>query len=215
MPPTLVNVAVGVLLGVALLGAAFDRRSLAVVGVAAALPDLDAVLSLFVPGATNAALHSAFVPLVAAGLLYWDTERREASWLRARYGWYGVRVAWVAVAAYAVAGIGLDLFNIESVAVLYPLSTDYYAIVGKFVLSTQEGVVQTYVEFGNSLLSVRTVGTTETRHIATWVNPTPGTGNPADAERTVRLVDSGWQLVVVLTAIAAIPAKFAIEEGSR
>ncbi|WP_336133381.1 metal-dependent hydrolase [Natronomonas amylolytica] len=213
MPPTLVNVAVGVLIGVSLLGAAFDRRSLAVVAVAAALPDFDAVLSLLVHGTTNAALHSAFVPLAAAGLLYWDTERREESWLRARYGWYGVRVAWVAVAAYAVAGIGLDLFNIESVAVLYPLSNDYYAIVGKFVLSTQEGVVQTYVEFGNSVLSVRTVGTTESRHIATWVNPTAGTSNPPGAERTVRIVDSAWQLVVVIGAIATIPAKFAVEGG--
>jgi hypothetical protein len=213
MPPTLVNVAVGVLLGVALLGAAFDPRSLAVVAVAAALPDLDAALSLVIDGATNAALHSVFVPLVVAALLYWDTERREESWLRSRYGWYGVRVAWVAVAAYAVAGIGLDLFNIESVAVLYPLSNDYYAIVGKFVLSTQEGVIQTYVEFGNSILSVRTVGTTESRHIATWVNPTAGTGNPSDADRVVRIVDSAWQLVVVIGAIAAIPAKFAVEGG--
>jgi hypothetical protein len=213
MPPTLVNVAVGVLLGVALLGAAFDWRSVGIVAVAAALPDFDAVLSLFVHGATNAMLHSAFIPLAATALLYWDTERREASRLRSRYGWYGVRVAWVALAAYAVAGIGLDLFNIESVAVLYPLSNDYYAIVGKFVLSTQEGVVQSYVEFGNSLLSVRTVGTTDGRHIATWMNPTPGTGNPAGADRVVRIVDSGWQLVLVLGAIAAIPAKFFVEGG--
>jgi hypothetical protein len=93
------------------------------------------------------------------------------------------------------------------------LSADYYAIVGKFVLSTQEGVIQTYVEFGNSILSVRTVGTTESRHIASWVNPTAGTGNPSDAERVFRIVDSAWQLVVVIGAIAAIPAKFAVEGG--
>jgi len=54
MPPTLVNVAVGALVGVALLGAAFDRRSIGLVAVAAAVPDLDAALGLVaVGGATR------------------------------------------------------------------------------------------------------------------------------------------------------------------
>ena len=214
MPPTLVTVAVGVLLGVALLGPAFDRWSLAVVAVAAALPDLDAVLSLWIHGATNAALHSIFIPAGAAAVLYWDTHR-EASWLRARYGWYGVRVAWVAVAAYAVAGIGLDLFNISSAAVLYPASDRYFAIVGKLVLSTQDGVVQSYLAFGDGWLEHLTRGTTDTRHIETWINPTPGPSNPPDANRTIRLVDAGWQAVVVATAVAAVPARAVVARRDR
>lgn len=215
MPPTLVNVAVGVLLGVALLGAAFDRRSVAVVAVAAALPDLDAPLSLVIHGATNAVLHSVFVPLTAAALLYWDTEHRETSWLHGRYGWYGVRVAWVAVAAYAVAGIAPDLFNVESAAVLYPLSDRYFAIVGQFTLSTQEGVIQTYVEVADGWLEVQSRGTTETYHVESWANPTPGTDNPPGIDRRWRLVDSGWQAVVVVTAGAALPAKHLLERGPR
>lgn len=215
MPPTLVNVAVGVLIGVALLGAAFDRRSILVVAVAAALPDFDAVLSLFVHGATNAVLHSIFIPLGAAALLYYDTELREDSWLRRRHGWYGVRVAWVAIAAYAVAGIGLDLFNAESVALLYPLSDRFYAVVGRFILSTQEGMIQTYIEFGDGWFEVATPGTMADYHVPSWVNPTPGTDNPADAERRVRLIDSGWQAVIVLTAAAAVPAKYLVERGDR
>jgi len=209
MPPTLVTVAVGVLLGVALLGSAFDRRSILLVAVVAALPDLDAVLSLWIPGATNAVLHSVFIPLAAAALLYYDTARGESR-LYGRYGWHGVRVAWVAVAVYAVAGIGMDLFNIESAAVLYPLSDRYFSIVGKLVLSTQEGVVQTYVKVGDGWLAAATQGTMETRHVPSWVNPTPGTDNPPDADRTVRIVDSGWQLVVVATAAAAVPARYLV-----
>lgn len=200
MPPTLVTVAVGVLLGVALLGAAFDRRSVAVVAVAAALPDVDAAVSLVLPGATNALLHSAFVPLAAAGLLLYDTRIRKTSWLESRYGWYGVRVAWVALAAYAVAGVGLDLSNVEGVALLYPVSERYYAVVGRLVLSTQEGVIQTYLEWGDGWLQVASPGTTRTHHVDSWVNP-------AGAERRLRLVDSGWQLVIVLSAAAALPAK--------
>jgi predicted membrane protein len=214
MPPTLVTVAVGVLLGVSLLGPAFDRRSLAVVALVAALPDLDAVLSLWIQGATNAALHTVFIPAAAAAMLYWDT-RRDRSWLRARYGWYGVRVAWVAVAVYAVAGIGLDLFNVSSAAVFYPLSDRYLSVVGKLVLSTQDGLVQTYVMVGDGWLEDLTRGTTGTRHVRTWVNPTPGTENPPNADRTVRLVDSGWQVVLVATTIAAVPARVLVARRDR
>lgn len=208
MPPTLVSVAVGVLLAVALLGAAFDRRSLAVVAVAAALPDLDALLGIAAPWATNALLHSAFVPLVAGALVYYDAEVRESSYLRSRYGWYGVRVAWVAVAAYAVAGIGLDLCNVESAAVLFPLSDRYYAVVGKLVLSTQEGVVQTYVEFGDGWLEVASPGTVRTHDVETWLDP-------GDGGRRIGLVDAGWQLALVATAVAAVPAKVLVERRER
>jgi hypothetical protein len=214
MPPTLVTVAVGALLGVALLGRAFDRRSLALVVLVAAIPDLDAVLSLWIHGATNAALHTTFIPAAAALVVRWDT-RRDASWLRDRYGWYGVRVAWVGIAVYAVAGIGLDLFNISSAAILYPVSTRYFAVFGKLVLSTQEGVVQSYVLFGDGWLEYLTQGTTETRHIETWVNPTPGTDNPPDVTRSIRLVDAGWQLVVVVTAVAAVPARVLVARRDR
>ena len=208
MSPTLVSLAVGVLLGVALLGPAFDRRSLAIVALAAALPDVDALLSPFLSGSTNAVLHTIFIPAVAATVLYYDTTRRETSWLRGRFGWYGVRVAWIAIAAYAVAGIGLDLFSSESVALLYPLSGRYYAVVGKFVLSTQEGIVQTYVGVGDGWLGLASPGTTETHHVASWLNP-------GDGERRLRLVESGWQAVVVLTAAAAVPAKALLDGGGR
>jgi hypothetical protein len=208
MPTTLVSVAVGVLLGIGLLGAAFDRRSLAVVTLAAGLPDADAALAALGVGAANASLHSAFVVLGAAGLLYYETERREGSWLRARSGWYGVRVAWVAVAAYAVAGIGLDLFSSDAVALLYPLSDRYYAIVGKLVVSTQEGIVQTYVDFGGGWLGLASPGTVENHTVDSWLTP-------AGEERRLRLVESGWQAIVVLTAVAAIPAKVLVERGDR
>jgi hypothetical protein len=213
MPPTLVTVAVGILIGVALLGPAFDRRSVVVVAIAAAVPNFDAAIGLFFPGATNAVLHSAFIPGVAALALYYDTERREPSWFRTRYGWYGIRLAWVAIAAYAIAGIGLDLFNIDSAAVLYPLSDRYYAITGKLVFSTQDGVIQTYVQWGDGWLQVASPGTTATHHVETWLDPSRGADS--GVERRLRLIDSGWQLVVVATAAVALPAKFLLEGGVR
>lgn len=208
MPPTLIAVAVGVLIGVALLGPAVDRRSLAIVALGAALPDLDALLSLGIRGSTNAVLHTAFIPAIVAVLVYYDTTRRETSWLRSRYGWHGVRVAWVAIASYAVAGIGLDLCSSESVALFYPLSDRYYAIVGKFVLSTQEGIVQTYIQIGDGWLEVASPGTTATHHVYSWLSP-------SDGERRLRLVESGWQAVILVTAIAAAPARLLAARGER
>ena len=208
MAPTLVNVAVGVLLGIALLGVVFDRRSIAIVGLAAALPDLDAAASLLVPGATNAAFHSLLLAAVVGGVLYWDTERRETSWLRDRYGFYGVRVAWVAFASFVVAGIAFDLVTSVGVALLYPLVDRYYVVSGRLVLSSQEGVVLTYFDLGEGWLALETTGRPSTHRIDTWITPT-------DGERRLRLVESGWQLVVVLTSLAAVPAKYLLDGGDR
>jgi hypothetical protein len=91
--------------------------------------------------------------------------------------------------------------------VLYPLSDRYYSVVGKLVLSTGEGVVQTYVELGADGPAIASPGTTGTHHVGSWVNPTPGTDNPPGAERAVRIVDSGWQAVAVVAAAVALPAR--------
>ena len=212
MAPTLVNVAVGIVLGLALLGAAFDRRSLAVVAVAAAVPDLDAAASLLVHGATNALLHTLLLPTVAFVWLYWDTNHREQSWLATRYGWYGVRVAWVSLAAYVVAGIGVDLFHPDGVALLYPLEDRFYAVVGTFLLSDQDGLILTFVERSEGLLWLTSPGTTADHHVKSWINPTPGTGLEVGVERQLTLIETGWQLIVV--AAAAVAAAIRLREDT-
>ncbi|WP_255192551.1 metal-dependent hydrolase [Natronobeatus ordinarius] len=204
MAPTLVNVAFGVALGLALLGAAFDRRSILFVALAAALPDLDAVASLVVHGATNALLHNLWLPGVVAVALYWDTRYREESWLADRHGWYGVRVAWVSLASFVVAGIGVDLFSPSGVNLLYPVHDRFYAVVGILLFSTQDGLVQSFVEVGEGLLWLSSPGTTADYHVETWVNPTPGTGLERGVDRELHLVETGWQLVVVAAALVAV-----------
>ena len=211
MAPTLVNAAVGVLLAAALLGAAFDRRAVVIVVAAAVLPDLDAVASLVVPGATNALFHTLWLPLVAGVVLYWDTTLRDASWLRDRVGWYGVRVAWVALAAFVVAGVGPELFGREGVNLLYPLHDAYYHVRGRLVFSTQEGIVQTFVALsaeGPGILPFQSPGTTASYAIPTWVNPDGRPGLSLGAERELYLVRSGWQAVVVASAAAVIAVRF-------
>ncbi|PAU84142.1 hypothetical protein CK500_06835 [Halorubrum salipaludis] len=211
MAPTLVAAAVGALLAAALLGAAFDRRAVAIVVVAAVAPDLDAVASLVVPGATNALFHALWIPAFAAGALYWDTAAGGESRIRARFGWRGVRVAWVALAAFLVAGIGTDLFGSDGANLLYPVHDAYYRIDGRLVFSTREGVVQTFVALaadGPGLLPLSSPGTTGSHAIPTFVNPDGRPGLGLGADRELSLVRSGWQLVVVAAALATLAVRF-------
>ncbi|GAB3698349.1 hypothetical protein [Halorubrum pallidum] len=215
MAPTLVSAAVGALLAAALLGRAFDRRSVAVVVAAAVASDLDAVASLVVPGAANALFHTLWLPLVAGFALRWDTVHRDRSWLRERAGQTtgdrAVRVAWVALASFAVAGIGPDLFWRAGVNLLYPVHDAYYLVSGRLVLSTQEGIVQTFVTLGREgpgVFPIERLGTSETYAVPTWVNPDGRPGLSLDAEREFALVRTGWQLVVVASAVATLAVRF-------
>ncbi|WP_423997119.1 hypothetical protein [Halorubrum trapanicum] len=213
MAPTLVSAAVGALLAAALLGFAFDRRAVAVVVAAALVPSLDAAASLAVPGATNALFHAVWAPLLVGGLLYWDTVRRPAgaSALRDRFGRRGVRIAWVALAAFVVAGIGSALFAGEGAALLYPLEDARYVVRGRLTFSTREGVVQTFLALGgdgSGVLPLRTAGGAVADPVASWVNPDGRPGLDPGADREFRVVDGGWQLVVVAAAAATLAVRF-------
>ena len=212
MAPTLVSAAVGALLAAALLGFAFDRRSVAVVVAAAVLPSVDAAASLVVPGATNALLHAVWAPLLVGGLLYWDTVRRpaSASALRGRFGRRGVRTAWVALASFLVAGIGSALFAGEGAALLYPLEDARYVVRGRLEFSTREGVVQTFLALGgdgSGVLPLERVGGAVADPVASWINPDGLPGLDPGADREVRLVDGGWQLVVAAAAGATLAVR--------
>lgn len=211
MAPTLVSAAVGALLAAALLGFAFDRRAVAVVVAAALVPSLDAAASLVVPGATNALLHAVWAPLLVGGLLYWDTALRASSTLRDRYGLRGVRVAWVALASFAVAGVGSALFAGEGAALLYPLEDARYVVRGRLVFSTQEGVVQTFLATGAEgpgVLPLKRAGGAVADPVASWINPDGRPGVDPGADREFRFVDGGWQAVVVAAAAATLAVRF-------
>jgi ribosomal protein S18 acetylase RimI-like enzyme len=146
MPSLVVHVAVAGLVGGALLGREFDRRSVLLVLLVPVIPDLDAFAGLFVVGAHRALLHTLLIPLGAAALVWFDTTVREASWLRGRYGARGVHLAWVGVVVYAFAGIGLDLFTDGGANPFYPLHDQFYEVSGRLQYSTTVGWEQTFVE---------------------------------------------------------------------
>lgn len=190
MPSTLVHLALGALIAAGLLGDEFGGRALGLVLVAAAAPDVDTVIGIWLPGTHRALLHSLVVPLVLAALVAYDTRVRDRPWLASPRA---VRLAWVGVAAYTLAGIAPDLFT-NGVNVFYPLYDQFVALSGRVWITDQRGLVQTLWETEQS-----TRGTTKTVHYATGIDTAPGP-DPADKERIFPIVDTGFQLVVVLTA---------------
>lgn len=109
-------------------------------------------------------------------------------------------LVWTAVLVYAVAGIGLDLLNVATANVLWPLHDTFVAFVGKVELSNTELFEQTFVRFDveGHAVYVGQQGSTDEYFVPSAANPTYG--SDAGAERVVNVVDSGWQLLVVLAA---------------
>jgi len=204
MPSTVVHVAFGALVATALLRV-FHAKSLAAVCAFAALPDVDTFLGVWIPGGHRAILHTALLPVALGALVYWDA-RREDSWLRARFGPDATHVAGVGVVALALGGILPDLTT-NGVNLFYPLHDRFYTFAGSLELSSTEGVAQTFVEFGEPEAGGTAGGTTENTHYYTGVDLERG-ADPADAERVFPVVSSGFELTVVLTAVAGVVGRF-------
>ncbi|WP_416840670.1 metal-dependent hydrolase [Haloferax sp. DFSO52] len=205
MPSTLVHVAVGGLVGAALLGRWFDFRAILVILAAAAIPDLDSFTSTILPGSHRSLFHSLLFPLVLAALLVYDTRVREQSVIRGQWGTRGVVVSWVALAALFGGGIMPDLFT-NGVNAFYPFHDAFYAINGEALWSSTRGFVQTFVE----LSPESAPPTTETLHYSTVVDPSPG-DEPENVERIAPLASSGLELMLVVLGGCVVGGRLVAE----
>jgi len=209
MPTSVVHAAVALVLAVGLLGRHYDRRALAVVLAVIVAPELDAVLGFVMAGAHRTVLHTMVLSAVAAGLLYWDSRRPE-SWLRGRWGAYGVRVAWVALFAHTFAHIGLDWAHLDGINLLWPLVDQFVALDGELYVSS-EGVVQTFVDVsvdpttGQQVVDAGQSGTTQSVHVSTPVQPSKEPTGPVD--RRFPIAVGGWQLYVLCTGLFVLLAR--------
>ncbi|QSG06163.1 metal-dependent hydrolase [Halapricum desulfuricans] len=218
MVSTVVHAALAGLIAAALLRDAFGVRTLAVVVGAVIVVDLDVFVGLWVVGAHRAAFHTLLFPLLLAGLVLYETRVRDRSWLRERFGADGVRTSWVAIVAIAFAGIGPDLFT-NGVNLLYPLHDQFYQLSGHVRLSTTEGLVQTFVDLSPSESPAGSagdsgqvaVGSTEEVGDRYWtgVDPEPSESgtDPTVVERVFPIVESGEQLLLVLTSAFVVGSR--------
>ncbi|MCT9097535.1 metal-dependent hydrolase [Haloarchaeobius sp. HME9146] len=200
MPSTVVHVALAAIIGCALLGPAFSGRALLVVMGLTAFVDLDVFLGFVLVGAHRAAFHTLLFPAALAGILAFDLLADRPSKLAARFGPHAPRIAGVAVVGAVFGAIGPDLMT-NGVNVFWPLHDQFYALTGKLHLSNQEGIIQTFVEFENGEPTKKVAkGSTREFQYYTGVDTNPDrTGEPVTRERIFPLVDSGVQLLLVLT----------------
>lgn len=218
MPSTVVHVALAGLIAAGLLGSAFDRRALLVVFAVTVFPDLDSAVGLVLSGTHRAAFHTLLIPLALAALVFWDGRVRPTSWLRSRYGEWGVRVAWVSIAAYVFAAVGLDLFTALGVNVFYPVHDQFYTITGNLKYSPSSGWSQTFVDLGapgaNGQETIDPVrrGSTREVHVGSGVDPTRGTES-SDVVRHFPIAFGGWQLFLLVTSAIVLTAKLRLSDG--
>lgn len=222
MPSTVIHVAFALLLAAGLLGSAFDRRAAVVVAAATVFPDLDVFVALVVESTHRAAFHTLLLPGVVA-LVVWLDVRQESSWLRGRYGGEGVRLAWVALACYVVAGIGLDTFTALGANPLYPFYDQFIEIDGTVGYAAGDGLYQTFVNVttepaadgagaggsagsngsgGAPTVDVGQQGSTDEVHVSSGVDPEPGP-EQSGVERVFPVVYRGWHVTLLLAGVLA------------
>jgi membrane-bound metal-dependent hydrolase YbcI (DUF457 family) len=211
MPTSVVHAAVALLLAVGLLGQYYDRRALAVVLAVVLFPELDAAVGLVMDGAHRTVFHTLSTSVIAAGVVYWETNR-EKSWLRGRWGAYGVRLAWVGVFVHTFAHLGLDWAHLSGINIVWPLVDQFFTLEGELYFSSTEGVVQTFVdiavdpETGQQQVDAGQGGTTANTHVSTPVQPSkdPQAG-PVD--RRFPIAVGGWQLYFVVVGAFTLLAR--------
>ena len=208
MPSTVIHVAFALLVAAGILGSAYDRRALLIVGAVAVVPDLDVFVSLVVESTHRAAFHTLLLPLGATVGLYYDTHVRETSWLRDRYGSWGVQVAWAAIAGFTFGGIGLDLFTPQGVNVFYPVYDQFVSFDGVAGYSTKRGFFQTFVELvdastdggGAPSVDVGQRGSTKDVHVGSGIDPSKGR-EPPDVKRVFPIAYRGWHLTLLTASL--------------
>ena len=204
MPSTLVHVAVGGLVGAALLGDRFTPKAIAVVLVAAAIPDLDSFLAPVIGGAHRSALHTLLLPVLLGTVLYVDSRVLDRSRIRERWGTSAPYVAGVAIAALLAGGILPDLVT-NGVNALWPLHDQFYTVDGELKLSTTEGLVQTFVDLSPAEPS--RPSTTDNTRYSTGADPTPWQEREGPVERVFPVVTAGWQLMLVGLSAATVSVR--------
>lgn len=216
MPSTIVHLAFAGLIATALLGAHVDRRSLLFVLAAVAFIDFDSFIPLVTGFGHRAILHNLLIPILGSVVVLVDVYGREHSYLLERWGKWGVRLAWVTLFCYAVAGVLLDTTD-GVVNLLWPVHDQFYTLSGEIELSDQRGIVQTFIEWGNGNggPSPNAVGTTEEVNITTGVDPGEPTEPDEDPERVFPVIGATWELLVFLTGTFVTATRLYMGEGMR
>jgi hypothetical protein len=211
MPSLVVHYAFVGLLAATVLGAAFDKRSLALSLVVVTVPDIDAFIGLVSSVGHRAATTNLVIPALAGALIAVDLHAREESAIRRRWGAYGVRVAWFCVVVYAVGHVFMDMIT-GGANLFWPLHDQFYQVSGRLELSSQRGIVQTFLDLDGSGPTFDAMGDTSEVQMSTGVDPNPGGDGTSDqpVDRVFPIVRSGWQLFLLVFGTLGTATRFVI-----
>lgn len=211
MVSTVVHVSVAILICCALLpDDVFSLKSLLIAVTPVALLDVDAFFFVVSEGLHRSLFHNILLPTVVIIIILYDSLLREDSYISKFLN--PSHVATVAAVSYIsvmFAGIGLD-FSDTGVNIFWPLHDQFYTLEGKLVISSSDGLVQTFVEEPVKNVFERTndTRTTESFVYRTPANPNPGSPDPA--ERIFPIARDGWRIVLIGISIVVVPVKLLI-----
>jgi inner membrane protein len=208
MVSTVIHVSVALIIGCALLPSRnFSYKSLGIVGLSVALLDADAFLFFIADGLHRTVFHNIVFPTIILFLILTDTLYRENSFL-SDYIRKDVLVPLSVVCYIAVlcAGIGLD-YSDNGANLLWPLHDQFYSLSDKFVISSESGIVQTFINSPSKIVAEnpeRTVGTTS---FTTPASQASESSNPIE----FGIVYSGWGLIMIITSLITVAVRSLFE----
>lgn len=207
MPSMIVHISLAAVIACALIPIdKFSFRSLIIVILSVAIIDSDAFAFVIKEGLHRALFHNLILPtfllLTVLYVLHIDSRKVIVE------NFDTAHVTFLCVTTYIAvifAGIGLD-FADTGVNLFWPFHDHFYTLDGRFIVSSEEGVVQTFVNSPFEILSDGSSGTpkdTDNFVYNTPVNPNSG----GSSERIFPIAYKGWQVIIILTSIVTVSAK--------
>lgn len=213
MPSTIVHIGFAFLIVAGLLGKYYGWKALALLVAVLVIVEVDTILGWYIDGAHRALTHNLLLPAVAALVLFLDMRRGENSWIRSRWGRYGLWIAWVVLFGHVFAHILLDMAHLDGINPLYPVYDRFVRLDGEIYYSSTHGFVQTFIDTGPDpdtgqlVIDVGQQGTTADTHVSSPVDPSPPAGPAEPIDRRFPVAVQGWQLYLILVGMFVVVAK--------
>ncbi len=132
-------------------------------------------------------------------------------------------MAWFCVFVYAVGHVLFDAVS-GGANLLWPIHDQFYQFRGRLELSTQRGIVQTFVETGTSggsgggsggsggggLPTPNAMGNSSEIQMDTAVDPDPSGTADGPVDRIFPVARGGWQLYLLVVGTLATASRFLV-----
>lgn len=203
MASTVVHISFAIIIACALIPIdKFSYKSLLLVILPVAFLDIDAMAFIIKEGMHRTLLHNIIIPSIFIIGIYYDIFIREKSFIEKYYAKkYVLIISTTSYIAVIFSGIGLD-FASNGVNLFWPIYDRFYTLDGQFVLSSKDGLIQTFTD---TFFENKNIKTTENHIYSTPVNPNPESNDKSPL--ILHIAYTGWQIIIILTSIVLASIK--------